>query len=90
MFDLAEDRLGAVCGLLNNAGLLHLATPFRDIPLSIPEQTFATNATGSFLAARRAVRRHASSDAQHLDTQITNGGNHRVRRTKIGDDAGDL
>lgn len=57
MLDLAEDRLGAVCGLVNNAGLLHLASPFRDIPLSRWEQTFATNTTGSFLVAREAVRR---------------------------------
>ena len=57
MFDLAEQHLGPVTGLVNNAGLLHHAGPFHAVSLARWEQTFATNTTGSFLCAREAVRR---------------------------------
>ena len=61
MFDLAERLLGPVSGLVNNAGILHRAARFQDLTLSRWQQTFATNATGSFLCAREAVRRMVAS-----------------------------
>ncbi|MBC7477206.1 MAG: SDR family oxidoreductase [Pseudorhodobacter sp.] len=56
LFDAAEG-LGPVCGLINNAGIIQLAGPLADMTLDRWQQTLLVNATGSFLAAREAVRR---------------------------------
>lgn len=57
LFDAVEAALGPVTGLINNAGILSPASPFAEIDLPRWERIFATNATGSFLVAREAVRR---------------------------------
>jgi NAD(P)-dependent dehydrogenase (short-subunit alcohol dehydrogenase family) len=57
MFDETEARLGPLCGLVNNAGLLQPAARLSEISLERWESVFAINATGMFLCAREAVRR---------------------------------
>lgn len=57
LFDTAEAALGPVRGLINNAGILDLAETLAEIGLARWERTLSVNATGSFLAAREAVRR---------------------------------
>jgi NAD(P)-dependent dehydrogenase (short-subunit alcohol dehydrogenase family) len=61
IFDEAERSFGRITGLVNNAGILSVATSFADIELARWNATFATNLTGSFLCAREAVRRMAKS-----------------------------
>lgn len=57
LFDAAEVAFGPVTGLINNAGIVQLASPLADMSLARWQQTFDTNATGSFLIAREAIRR---------------------------------
>ena len=57
LFDAAEAAFGSLGGLVNNAGILERAMPLSDIDQGRWERVFAVNATGSFLAAREAVRR---------------------------------
>lgn len=57
LYDAVEAALGPVTGLINNAGISAPASCLADIDLPRWERIFATNATGSFLAAREAVRR---------------------------------
>ncbi|MBC7738494.1 MAG: SDR family oxidoreductase, partial [Candidatus Saccharibacteria bacterium] len=57
LFDAAEVAFGPVTGLINNAGIVQLASPLADMSLARWQQTFDTNATGSFLVARDAIRR---------------------------------
>ena len=66
LFDTAEAALGPVRGLINNAGILDRAATLAEIGLPRWERTMSVNATGSFLAAREAVRRmlrHAQGGA---------------------------
>lgn len=64
VFDVAERELGPLGGLVNNAGILGHAGMMRDVSTDRWNRIFQTNATGSFLAAREAVRRlQASSRA---------------------------
>lgn len=66
LFDAAEAAFGPLRGLINNAGILDRAASLADIGLSRWERTLSVNATGSFLAAREAVRRmlrHAQGGA---------------------------
>ena len=57
LFDAAEVAFGPVTGLINNAGIVQLASPLADMTLERWQRTLTVNATGSFLAARQAVRR---------------------------------
>ena len=57
LFDAVEAALGPVTGLINNAGISASASPLAGIDLARWDRIFATNATGSFLVAREAVRR---------------------------------
>jgi NAD(P)-dependent dehydrogenase (short-subunit alcohol dehydrogenase family) len=61
MFDQAEDAFGSLAGLVNNAGILAPAARLADIALDRWTATIATNLTGTFLCAREAVRRMATS-----------------------------
>ena len=66
LFDSAEAALGPVRGLINTAGILDSAATLAEISLPRWERTMSVNATGSFLAAREAVRRmlrHAQGGA---------------------------
>jgi NAD(P)-dependent dehydrogenase (short-subunit alcohol dehydrogenase family) len=57
MFDTAADRLGAVTGLVNNAGILEKHMRLDEMEAGRFERVFATNILGAFLCAREAVRR---------------------------------
>lgn len=57
LFAAAQDRLGPIKGLVNNAGILQRAMPLAEMDLARWQRTLATNLTGAFLCARAAVRR---------------------------------
>ena len=56
IFSFCLDRFGRVDGLVNNAGILSRATPFKDIDLARWNDIFAVNVVGTFLCSREAVR----------------------------------
>jgi NAD(P)-dependent dehydrogenase (short-subunit alcohol dehydrogenase family) len=53
----AADRLGAVSGLVNNAGIVARAARADELSADRIEQMMRTNVVGAFLCAREAVRR---------------------------------
>jgi NAD(P)-dependent dehydrogenase (short-subunit alcohol dehydrogenase family) len=57
LFDGAQEKLGALTALVNNAGILERQTRLDDMEAARFERVFATNITGAFLCAREAVRR---------------------------------
>jgi NAD(P)-dependent dehydrogenase (short-subunit alcohol dehydrogenase family) len=57
LFGTAEDELGPVGGLVNNAGILGPQTTVAKMDAERIERTFAVNTMGAFLCAREAVRR---------------------------------
>lgn len=61
VFDTAEQALGSISGLVNNAGILALASRLADMDLDRWNATIAINLTGVFLCAREAVRRMSRS-----------------------------
>jgi len=61
LFDGAHDAFGGITGLINNAGILAPASRLANMELDRWNATIATNLTGSFLCAREAVRRMATT-----------------------------
>jgi NAD(P)-dependent dehydrogenase (short-subunit alcohol dehydrogenase family) len=59
------DRIGTVTGLVNNAGILFDSRPLREFTVTRLEEMWRVNITGSFLCAREAVRRMATSTGGH-------------------------
>lgn len=57
LFDTAEDQLGRVTALVNNAGILENQSRLSEMSLERFQRVFAINVAGSFLCAREAVRR---------------------------------
>jgi NAD(P)-dependent dehydrogenase (short-subunit alcohol dehydrogenase family) len=57
LFDEAARQLGAIAGLVNNAGILEHQTRVTEMDAGRLQRIFATNVVGSFLCAREAVRR---------------------------------
>ena len=57
MFQTAEQKLGPVSGLVNNAGITGGFARVEDVTAAAIEKTLAVNVTGSILCAREAVRR---------------------------------
>ncbi len=57
LFDTAQEKLGPVTALVNNAGILGRQARLDDMDAERIARVFATNITGSFLCAREAVRR---------------------------------
>src|SRR5258706_42516 len=57
LFDAAQEKLGPVTALVNNAGILGRQARLDDMDAERIARVFATNITGSFLCAREAVRR---------------------------------
>ncbi|WP_375452475.1 SDR family oxidoreductase [uncultured Devosia sp.] len=53
----AADRMGTLTGLVNNAGVVDLATRVDELTLARLERMFAINTYGSILCAGRAVKR---------------------------------
>ncbi len=61
MFERAEQRLGPVVGLVNNAGITGGSALVADITHATLERVFAVNVAGAFMCAREAVRRMSCS-----------------------------
>ncbi|WP_213454104.1 SDR family oxidoreductase [Rhizomonospora bruguierae] len=61
LFASAEEGLGPIGGLVNNAGVLGPQTTVARMDAARIERTFAVNVLGSFLCAREAVRRMAAT-----------------------------
>ena len=57
LFDKAEDQLGSVTALVNNAAILQTQTDFLRIDAARLERILKVNVIGSFLCAREAVQR---------------------------------
>ncbi|MDQ1703494.1 MAG: hypothetical protein QOF57_2746 [Frankiaceae bacterium] len=58
---VAADALGAVTGLVNNAGIVAPKSVLRDMSAARVERMFAVNAVAPFLACREAVRRMSAT-----------------------------
>jgi NAD(P)-dependent dehydrogenase (short-subunit alcohol dehydrogenase family) len=58
---VAADGLGAVTGLVNNAGIVAPKSLVRDMSAARVQRMFAVNAVAPFLACREAVRRMSAS-----------------------------
>ncbi len=56
LFGAAQDRLGPLAGLVNNAGIVGGATRFDALSLEALQRTLAINVVGTMLCARAAVR----------------------------------
>jgi NAD(P)-dependent dehydrogenase (short-subunit alcohol dehydrogenase family) len=65
LFDTAEDKLGPMTALVNNAAILETQTDFADIDLARLQRMLRVNVVGCFLCAREALRRMS----------VANGGN---------------
>jgi NAD(P)-dependent dehydrogenase (short-subunit alcohol dehydrogenase family) len=61
LFDVAEQELGALTGLVNNAGVSGGRRAFAELPLDVLREVLAVNVVGSFLCAREAVRRMSTA-----------------------------
>jgi NAD(P)-dependent dehydrogenase (short-subunit alcohol dehydrogenase family) len=61
LFESAENELGAVRALVNNAGITGGFARVRDVDAGVVERVFAVNVIGSFLCSREAVRRMSAS-----------------------------
>ncbi|MEZ5265984.1 MAG: SDR family oxidoreductase [Acidimicrobiia bacterium] len=61
LFERAENELGAIGGLVNNAGVVDVAQPVADMAWARWHRLFTTNVLGSMACAREAVRRMAIS-----------------------------
>ncbi|MDR0217894.1 MAG: SDR family oxidoreductase [Enterobacteriaceae bacterium] len=59
LFQQAEQQLGYISGLVNNAGILKPQASIEQLTAERLNSIFATNVTGYFLCAREAVKRMA-------------------------------
>lgn len=57
MFAAIDARLGRLCALVNNAGVVDLAARVDEMSVARLKRMFDINVIGSFLCAREAVRR---------------------------------
>jgi NAD(P)-dependent dehydrogenase (short-subunit alcohol dehydrogenase family) len=57
LFDRAEQELGSLTALVNNAAILEQQMPLAEMDAERINRVLRTNVTGSFLCAREAVRR---------------------------------
>jgi NAD(P)-dependent dehydrogenase (short-subunit alcohol dehydrogenase family) len=62
LFETAQDRIGAIGALVNNAGVVDRATRVQDMSAARVERMMAINVTGAFLCAREAVRRMSTAN----------------------------
>tara|TARA_R110002020_G_scaffold357204_1_gene569643 strand:+ start:586 stop:1317 length:732 start_codon:yes stop_codon:yes gene_type:complete len=63
LFDAAEERLGEVTHLVNNAGILFTQSKLVDIDLKRFNQVLNSNVVSCFLCSREAVRRFPAGSA---------------------------
>jgi len=61
LFDETERALGRPQGVVNNAGIVGMASPLADVPLATLCEVFDVNVLGAFLVAREAVRRMSTA-----------------------------
>ncbi len=61
LFDAAEEALGRITGLVNNAGILETQASLLDIDAARVERVLRTNVVGTFVCAREAVRRMSTA-----------------------------
>jgi NAD(P)-dependent dehydrogenase (short-subunit alcohol dehydrogenase family) len=61
LFAQVDRELGALTGLVNNAGIVPSAGAVAEYTADRLERLFAINVTGAFLAAREAVRRMSTA-----------------------------
>lgn len=61
LFEQIDDRLGPLCGLVNNAGITGGNARVVDVTAAQLSATMALNVTGAFLCAREAVRRMSTN-----------------------------
>ncbi len=57
MFETVDAKLGAITGLVNNAGVVDVASRVDAMDVARLERMWATNITSSFVCARQAVKR---------------------------------
>ncbi len=57
LFDQANEKLGALTALVNNAGILEAQMRVDSMDVARLNRVFSTNIVGSFLCAREAVKR---------------------------------
>jgi NAD(P)-dependent dehydrogenase (short-subunit alcohol dehydrogenase family) len=57
LFETADQRLGRLAGLVNNAGMLEAQMRVESMDAARLHRVLATNVVGAFLCAREAVRR---------------------------------
>jgi NAD(P)-dependent dehydrogenase (short-subunit alcohol dehydrogenase family) len=61
LFATAQEELGPVRGLVNNAGIVAPRATVADLDADRIERVFAVNTIGAFLCAREAVRRMSTA-----------------------------
>ncbi|MGE0490122.1 MAG: SDR family oxidoreductase [Vulcanimicrobiota bacterium] len=61
MFETVDRELGRLTGLVNNAGILERQCRVEDLTFERLQRIMTTNVIGSFVCAREAVRRMATS-----------------------------
>jgi len=61
LFEKADQELGTITALVNNAGILLPQMRVEDMSASRINQVLATNVTGTFLCCREAVRRMSTA-----------------------------
>ncbi len=57
LFDMAEEQLGSITALVNNAAILETQTDFAGIDAARLERILQVNVVGAFLCAQAAVKR---------------------------------
>ena len=57
LFDMAEEQLGSITALVNNAAILETQTDFAGINAARLERILQVNVVGAFLCAQAAVKR---------------------------------
>lgn len=62
LFDTAEERLGPLTALVNNAAILETQTGFSGLDVARLQRILQVNVVGSFLCAQEAVRRMSKSN----------------------------
>jgi NAD(P)-dependent dehydrogenase (short-subunit alcohol dehydrogenase family) len=65
LFETCDAELGRPVALVNNAGILETQMPVAHMSEARLRRVFATNAIGTILCAREAVRRMARSNGGH-------------------------
>lgn len=57
IFKVVEEQLASLTALVNNAGIVGVATSVRDMSFERLQNMMATNVTGTILCAREAIKR---------------------------------